>query len=101
MGTVADFVIKAEPSEQKKVAVAFSTFADDISQQIIQKFATGQPIWANDVVVPDCKEDEVLFRLYALEDIGLVSSQIELKYEGRYERRFYLTDVGKQVLNIK
>ncbi len=72
---------------------------DNLAQKFIKKLTKGS-IWVSELL-SDTEDDKALFTLYQYEDIGIVSSKIEHKGGTRYERKFYLTDLGKKLIKIQ
>ena len=98
MATVADYVRYQPSADLKTFQVRISKPTDQITKQLVNKFVKDQ-VWAGDVTTPDSENDDALFKLYEFEKIGIVTSKIELKNEKRYERKFYLTELGKTLLS--
>lgn len=96
MATVVQFE-NLQSHKDKKFRIKLSKPKDQLAQQLIKKLVK-QPIWASESVEYD-KDDKSLFKLYQLESDGLVVSKMEQKNKTRYERRFYITELGKKIAN--
>lgn len=99
MATVLDGGIKdLGGSKQRKFVLEKTFFTDEVAQHLIKKVKAG-PVWANDLAKDEYENDKAVFRLYKFENLGVVTSKMEQKKGSLYERRFYLTDLGKTLVN--
>ncbi len=95
MATVVKFENLQIPKD-RKYRVSLSKPNDQLTQQLLKKLVSGA-MWASESL--SGRDDKALFKLYQLESEGLIFSKMESKSKTRYERRFYITDLGKKLAN--